>query len=406
MIDIYIGRQPIFNRNMEVFAYELLYRSCDTNSAVFNDADLATIQVTLNTIIEIGLNNIVGKSLAFINLTRNFLVEKFPILLPHDRVMIEIPETVEPDQDLLRCLLDLRRSGFTIALDDVMEAERVIPFQNVASIVKLDLKLIDSLKLPELIYTIKKRGFQVLAEKVETITEYTLCHRLGVDYFQGYFLCKPNIIHGKKMDSSRIVVMRSLSLLQNPQTTFSEIEQIIAQDVSLCYKLLRLTNSGYYSFISEVKSIRQAVSLIGLDTIRGWMSLLLLSTLNDKPIEITNLAMQRAHMAELLAKECNYPQPEICFLVGLFSLLDALMDEPLDRIIADLNLTNTVADALLYYEGVPGNILKLIKSYELGEWANLDCTNPLVATLSRVYLESVKWTNLYTDDVHASMATA
>jgi c-di-GMP phosphodiesterase len=403
MIDIYIGRQPIFNRNMDIYAYELLYRSCDTNSAVFDDADLATIQVTLNTVIEMGLNNIVGKSIAFINLTRNFLIGKYPILLPHDRIMIEVPENVVADEELLRALLELRRAGFTIALDDVVELERIIPYQGIASIVKLDLKQIDSNALPAMVSSIKKRGFMVLAEKVETINEYTLCHRLGVDYFQGYFLCKPNIIHEKKMDSSRIVIMRSLALLQNQKTTFSDIEQIVAQDVSLCYKLLRLTNSGYYSFVSEVKSIRQAVSLIGIDTIRGWLSLLLMSQLNDKPMELTNLAMQRAHMAESLAKVFSYPQPEICFLVGLFSLLDALMDQPLDKIIADLHLTETVADALLYYEGVPGYILKLIKSYELGEWDNLDCTNPLVKTITQVYLESVKWTNLYSAEIHESV---
>jgi c-di-GMP phosphodiesterase len=400
MTDIYLSRQPIFHRNMQVYAYELQYRSCESNSAEFDNPDLATIQVTLNTIIEVGLNNIVGKSIAVINLTRNFLIGKHPILLPHDRIMIEIPETINIDEELLRALLELRRAGFTIALDNVMELDRIIPFQNIAAIVKLDIKQIDNNLLPTMIKSIKKRGFQVLVEKVETITEFTLCHDLGVDYFQGDFLCKPNIIHEKKMESSRIVVMRSLALLQDQKATFSDIEQIVAQDVSLCYKLLRLTNSGYYSFISEVKSIRQAVSLIGLDTIRGWLSLLLMSNLNDKPLELTNLAMQRAHMAELLAKVFDYPQPEICFLVGLFSLLDALMDQPLDKIVADLNLTRTLADALLYYEGVPGYILKLIKSYELGEWSNLDTTNPLVKTISQVYLESVKWTNLYSADIH------
>ncbi|MDP3450998.1 MAG: EAL domain-containing protein, partial [Anaerolineaceae bacterium] len=269
MADIFIGRQAIFNRKMEVTAYELLYRSSETNSASFDDPDLATTQVTLNTIVEVGLNKIVNKSKAFINLTRNYIVGNFPILLPPDRMVIEVPENIITDEELLSALRGLHKAGYTIALDDVIDLDRITPYKNIVSIIKLDLKLIDPKDLPEIIQGVKECGFLVLAEKVETMEEFKLCHNLGVDYFQGYFLCRPNIIHDKKMDSSRVVIMRTIALIQNPKTTFSALEQIIAQDVGLCFKLLRLTNSGYYSFLSEVKSLRQAISLIGLDTVRG-----------------------------------------------------------------------------------------------------------------------------------------
>lgn len=406
MADIYIGRQAIFNRKMEVYAYELLYRSCDTNSASFKDPDLATTQVTLNTIIEMGLNKIVNTSSAFINLTRNFLVGNYAILLPPDRMVIEIPETITTDQELLVALSDLRKRGYTIALDDVMDLERITPYQNIVSIVKLDLRLIDPQALPVMIRTVKDRGFQVLAEKVETMEEFKLCHNLGVDYFQGYFLCKPNIIRGKKTDSSRLVVMRTLAMLQDRRTTFSDLEQILAQDVNLSYKLLHLTNSGYYSFISEVKSLRQAISLVGLDTFRGWMSLLMMTTLSDKPIELTNIALQRAHMSESLAKIFKHAQPEVCFMVGLFSVLDALLDQPMEEIIQELNLSKPVSSALLYYEGLPGYILNMVLSYERGEWTNLKFPNMMVETISNVYFDSIKWTNLLSQEIHASSPVA
>ena len=406
MADIYLGRQAIFNRKMEVHAYELLYRSCDTNSATFDDPDLATIQVTLNTIIELGLNKIVNNSIAFINLTRNFLLGNYPILLPPDKMAIEIPETITTDQELLEALIKLRKAGYTIALDDVMDIERIIPYQNIASIVKVDLKQVDPQKLPEMITMIKRYGFQVLAEKVETMEEFTVCHRLGVNFFQGYFLCKPNIIHGKKTDSSRLVVMRSLAMVQDQRTTFSDLEQIVAQDVNLSYKLLQLTNSGYYSFISEVKSLRQAISLIGLETFRGWMSLLMMTTLSDKPVELTNIALQRAHMAESLAKIYKHPQPEVCFMVGLFSVLDALLDQPMEKIIKELNLTDAVSCALLYYEGLPGYILKMVLNYEHGEWSNVKYPNMLVETISEVYFDSIKRTNLLSQEIHANAAVA
>ncbi|MBA4384555.1 MAG: hypothetical protein C0410_07445, partial [Anaerolinea sp.] len=343
MVDLYLGRQAIFNRKMEIHAYELFYRSCDTNSATFDDPDLATIQVTLNTLIELGLNKIVNNSIAFINLTRNFLLGNYPIFLPPERMVIEIPETITTDQELLDALTKLHKAGYAIALDNVMNIDRIIPYQNIASIVKLDLRLIDPQLLPEMVNSIKNYGFQVLAEKVETIEEFTICHRLGVNYFQGYFLCKPNIIHGKKKDTSRLVVMRTLAILQDKRTSFSDLEKIIAQDVNLSYKLLQLTNSGYYSFISEVKSLRQAISLVGLDTFRGWMSLLLLTKLSDKPVELTNIALQRAYMAESLAKIFNHPQPEVCFMIGLFSVIDALVDQPMEKIIKELNLSEPVS---------------------------------------------------------------
>lgn len=406
MVDIFIGRQAIFNRKMEVYAYELLYRSCETNTASFSDPDLATTQVTLNTIIEIGLNKIVNKSKAFINLTRNYLVGKYPILLPPERMVIEIPENIATDQELLTSVRELHKAGYTIALDDVMDLERITPYQNIASIVKLDLRLIDPQALPGMIQSVKAHGFLVLAEKVETMEEFKLCHNLGVDYFQGYFLCRPNVMHGKKMDSSRLVIMRSIAMIQNPKTSFSDLEQIIAQDVGLCFKILRLTNSGYYSFISEVKSLRQAISLIGLDTVRGWLTLLMLTQLNDKPLELTSIALQRAHMAESLAKIYRHPQPEVCFMVGLFSVLDALMDQPMETVIHELNLSNAVSSALLCYEGLPGYILEMVINYERGEWTNLKYPNMMVETISNVYFDSIKWANILSQEIHGNIPVA
>ncbi|MDO9122352.1 MAG: EAL domain-containing protein, partial [Anaerolineaceae bacterium] len=287
MAELLVGRQPIFNRTMQVYAYELLYRSGDGNRADFSDADKATTQVVLNALIEIGLESIVGDAIVFINLTRNFLVGNFPILLPSNRVVIEILETVESDPQLLEAVSALRNKGFTLALDDVITLDRISPFVGIANIIKLDLMQIDRVDLPDIVAGVKSSGFKVLAEKVETQADYNLCRRLGVDYYQGYFLCRPNVVRSQKMDSSRLVIMQSIAMLQNQKTNFTDLETIIARDVGLSYKLLRLSNSGYYSFTTEVKSLRQAISLIGLDTMRGWMSLFLMSSLVDKPPELT-----------------------------------------------------------------------------------------------------------------------
>lgn len=406
MAELLVGRQPIFNRTMEVYAYELLYRSGDGNRAVFNDADQATTQVILNALIEMGLDSIVGNAMAFINLTRNFLVGNFPILLPSNRIVIEILETVESDARLIEAVTVLRNKGFTLALDDVIALDRISPFTGIASIIKLDLMQIDRLDLPDMIAGVKSNGFRVLAEKVETQADYNLCRRLGVDYYQGYFLCKPNVMRSQKMDSSRLVIMQSIAMLQNQKTNFTDLETIISRDVGLSYKLLRLSNSGYYSFTTEVKSLRQAISLIGLDTMRGWMSLILMSSLVDKPPELTNIALQRAHMSESLAKIYGQPQPEIFFLVGLFSVLDALMDQPMAQIIPDLNLSPTISGALMNYEGLPGFILKAIKAYEMGDWATVKTLNIPDETLTNIYLESIKWTDILSKELHSSTMAA
>jgi EAL and modified HD-GYP domain-containing signal transduction protein len=391
---------------MQVYAYELLYRSGDGNRADFSDADKATTQVVLNALIEMGLESIVGDAIVFINLTRNFLVGNFPILLPANRVVIEILETVESDPQLLEAVSTLRNKGFTLALDDVVSLDRITPFAGIANIIKLDLMQIDRVDLPDIVAGVKSSGFKVLAEKVETQADYNLCRRLGVDYYQGYFLCRPNVVRSQKMDSSRLVIMQSIAMLQNQKTNFTDLETIIARDVGLSYKLLRLSNSGYYSFTTQVKSLRQAISLIGLDTLRGWMSLILMSSLVDKPPELTNIALQRAHMSESIAKIYGQPQPEIFFLVGLFSVLDALMDQPMADIIPELNLSATISDALLKYEGLPGFILKAIKAYEMGDWATVKTLNIPDETLTSIYLDSIKWTDILAKEIRSSTMAA
>lgn len=405
MTDIFLGRQPIFNRTMDVCAYELLYRSGQNNAADFKDADQATVRVILNTLVEMGLDNIVNNGKAFINFSKNFLVGKYPILLPANRVVIEILEDVKVDSELMGALIDLQQAGFSFALDDVTNIERVYEFRTLSSIIKLDLMQINRLELPNLISAIKQQGFKVLAEKVETQAEYNQCRRLGVDYYQGFFLCKPNIIVGKKMDSSRLVIMRALAILQNRAASFKDLENLIAQDVGLSYKLLKMTNSGYYSLATEVKSLRQAISLLGFDTLRGWMSLLMMTTLQDKPPELTNIALQRAHMAESLAKLYGQSQPESFFLVGLFSVLDALMDQPMTEIVSQLNLSQNISGALLKHEGLEGFILNTIQNYERGDWNNLTNSNLTPDTLTQTYLESIKWTNILSKEIHtAAMA--
>jgi c-di-GMP phosphodiesterase len=405
MADYLIGRQPIFNRRMDVIGYELLYRGVDSSRPQQPvDGDLATTQVILNAFSEIGLESIVGEHVAFINATQNFLLGRLPIPFSPDKVVLEVLEDIAVDQQLIAGLKQLKQSGFRLALDDVISFEPIQAMLGIANIVKVDLKGVRPSDLSALVESLKPSGVKLLAEKVETQAEYAMCYRMGFEFFQGYFLCKPTVLKGQRMDVSRLVVLQSMSTLQDPNATFESVEHIVALDVTLGYKLLKLINSSFYSLSTPVTSIRQAISLIGFDQLRGWVTLLLMSAVQNKPHELTVIALLRAKMCELFARALNLPHPETFFLVGLMSILDALMDMSMAQLLTNLPLSQEIVDALLERKGSHGAVLTMVLAYEMGDWdtvmqSNLDCQ-----TIHRIYLESIRWSNLLTKSLSAEGA--
>jgi EAL and modified HD-GYP domain-containing signal transduction protein len=402
MSELLIARQPIFNRSLEVVAYELLYRSTgSTGQAKVIDGDLATTQVIVDTFSEIGLESIVGNKIAFINMTRNFLVGKIAIPFAPNQVILEILEDIVIDKPLILGIEKLDQQGFTLALDDVISAIQIEPLLNVTAIVKIDLMQVDRQLLPALVSHYKQHGLKLLAEKVETSQDYDLCHRLGFELFQGYFLCKPKVIISQRMDSSRLVLLRSLAKLQDPEATFESLEEIIEMDVNLGYKLLKLVNSAYYYMPTEISSIRQAIAIIGFEQLRGWISLLLMMAVQNKPHELTVIALQRARMCEQIAKATHQTGPETYFLAGLLSILDALMDVPMIEIMNKLTLAPELVDGLLNHKGKIGRILESVILYEQGNLGAIFTTDIQTATIQKIYLDSITWVNEILSKVRA-----
>ncbi|PIQ27770.1 hypothetical protein COW36_07620 [bacterium (Candidatus Blackallbacteria) CG17_big_fil_post_rev_8_21_14_2_50_48_46] len=391
MSEVYVGRQPIFDRNLDVFGYELLYRSADLEQALFMDGNHATSVVISNTFLEIGLERLVGDKLAFINLTRPFLLGEFPIPLQPDKLVLEILEDIVLDQELVAAVHDLKQQGFTLALDDITDPVRLKALQGLASIVKVDLMQTDRAQVPSQVAFYKQTGVKVLAEKIETMEEFEWCESLGFDLYQGYFLSKPKVVKEKKLTGTKIVIMQLLAAMQKPDVEFQRIETIIQHDVALSYKLLRLINSAYYGMRSEIKSIKQALTLLGLRQIQSWVSLLLLSEAENKPSELIKTAMVRGKMCELLAETLEEPRPEIPFTIGLFSVLDALMDMSLEDILAQVPLAQDVKDALLEKTGPYGRILASVLAYEKADWAHvrIQGLNPL--DVVDCYMEAIEW---------------
>jgi EAL and modified HD-GYP domain-containing signal transduction protein len=390
-LDIFVGRQPIFDRYQRVFGYELLYRTCGRNRASFSDGDMATSLVILNSFGEIGIEDIVGDQKAFINFTRNFLMNKYPIPLLPEKMVIEVMEDIIPDPEVIAALRSLSKLGYQIALDDVIHPQEVRKLLDIANLVKIDLREINLNQLRDNISLLSRYKVKLLAEKVETREEFDLCLSLGFDYFQGYFLCKPNLVTGQRLPTSRLVLLQLLGKIQNPDIDFSVLEEIIAIDVTLGYKLLRLTNSAYYGIKTKIVSIRHAITMLGLEKVQGWLTLILMADTQDKPRELTIIAMIRAKMCEALAFAARSGNTEQFFLTGLFSSLDAYMDLPIKQILAQINLSDEIVSAILEFNGIMGEALKCVLAYERAEWEQVSFQKLSAAQICNSYIESIIW---------------
>ncbi len=390
--DLYIGRQPIYDRDLSVVAYELLFRDDQENRAEFDDGDYASTQVIINTFMELGLENIVGSSPAYINLPRAFFTGEHPLPFTSEQVVLELLEDVAADPLTLSGLARLRHEGFKVALDDFEHEEARLELLDHADVVKVDLSITDMAILPERLADYQQRGLKVLAEKVESQEDYQRCHELGFDLFQGYFFCEPKIIRGKPLPSNRLSIMNLLAKVQDPKVQVAELESLISKNLTLSYRLLRYINCATFALRREVDSIHQAILLLGLINIKNWLSLMLMSKGGaDKPRELMTTALLRARFCELLAAERRGLNREQAFTVGLFSVLDALMDQPMDELLDAMPLSTEIKLALIDHEGELGRLLAGVTAYERGDYTGLKQMGIDISGYRGHYLEAISW---------------
>jgi c-di-GMP phosphodiesterase len=403
MSDVFVGRQPIYDRQLNVVAYELLFRSRgDVNRAEITDGNQATSQVVHDAFMEIGLDLLVGSKRAFINLTRDFILQDFTALFSTDRVVLEVLEDIVIDAELIEAVRRLSVQGYTIALDDFIFYEHLRPLVEVADIVKVDILALTRPELQRCVAQLSCYNVQLLAEKVETRDAFAVCQELGFDYFQGYFLCQPDIVTRERSPANRTVLLNLLAKLQNPQTAVHELESILRQDVALSYKLLRLINADPGT-PRAVESIHQALSGLDAKFIAAWGSLLMLADIDDKPHELMVTAMVRGKMCELLAEAMGAPAQERFFTVGLFSVLDAMLDSSMADLLPSLPLAADVAQALLRHEGILGQTLQCVLAYERRDWDHLDALGLERHTIRDAYLNALTWTSNVS--AHLEMST-
>lgn len=390
-----LARQPIFNRKMQVVAYELLCRSTEMTDGKFDDGDMASSQVLLHTFTELSINSVVGNHQAYINFTRTLLLTPPPF--DRKQLVVEVLEGQTIDAQMLHSLKALREQGYTIALDDfelTEETKGLVPY---ADIIKLDVLCLTGEQLLDHIAYLKPLGITLLAEKVETYEMLEFCKEAGFDLFQGYFLARPKIIKGRKITENKQAVLQLLSVLHDPDVALEKVERLISRDPMLSYKLLRMVNSAAFALPRTIESLRQAITLLGLNIIRNWVNLLAMANLGDKPMELSIAALTRARMCEVIAaKMTGKPRQDTFFTVGLLSTLDAFMDAPLETLLGNISLSTQLNEALLNHLGDEGKVLDIVEHYEHAEWDKIDwdylqSRNINPETLSHIYVDSLQW---------------
>ena len=390
-MDVFVAKQPIYDSQLAVRAYELLYRNSTANRADFLDGDQATSRVLVSTFLDIGLEDLVGDAPVFVNFTRGFLTGRFPLPFGHERVVLEVLEDIEVDEELLGGLQQLSDQGYRIALDDFLYRPELDPLVEIADIVKVDLMAIDSTDLRRHVAAIQKFPVQLLAEKVETHEDYERCKELGFELFQGYFFCKPQVVGRRRLPNSHLAVLQLLSKLYDPATTFKDLETLISKDVALSYRLLRYINSAHVGLSRTIESIMQAITLLGLRNLRRLVTLVVMTGIKDKPPELIVTAMTRAKMCELLGADV-VEDGQSFFTVGLFSVLDALLDAPMETVINELPLANEIKSALLKgQDSELGQVLSYVKCFERGQWDSAPKLSLSASSISSHYLQAVRW---------------
>jgi len=388
---IFIGRQPIFDSKLNVIGYELLFRSGDVEAFDGSDGGKATSQVINNALLEIGMDEIVGDVPAYINFTKDLLVNGVAELLPADRVVLEILETVEVDQELIDGVESLVKAGYKIALDDFTYTEEWQPLINLAHIIKIDVMEHPAEKVKEQLEHLKGCKAKLLAEKIENQTEFDMLKEEGFDYFQGYFFSKPTVISHQGMSSDSISLIQLLAQLQSQDAQFDEIEKLVSQNISLSYKLLRYINSAAFALKNKLTSIKQIVVYFGIQRLKDWVCLIALTGNSNKPAELILTGLVRAKMCELMANEAGIDEKDSYFIVGLFSILDALLDQPIESILENLPLDSSINQALLEMEGDMGKALSCSINCEQCVLDQIEYSNISVDRLSELYLEATNW---------------
>jgi c-di-GMP phosphodiesterase len=388
-----MARQPILDGRRDVIGYELLFRTGWENC--FTGGREEAARQTLDNYLYMGIESLTGKALAFVNCTRQALVGRWVTLLPPKNTVLEILETVTPDEDLVKACLDLRKLGYRIALDDFVPRPEMQPLVNLASYIKVDFRASDAAERREIRAMARASEAALLAEKVESQEDFRTARREGFKYFQGYFFCRPTIMENLEIPANRMNYLQLLTELSRDQLNLREVARLVQMEASLTYRLLLLANSARWGRRADVTSVEDAFMLVGENRFRALVSVAASSVWSqNQPPALITLSLERARFCELVAPLAG-EVPSEQFILGQLSLLDAMLETPMEAIVKSLPLRPEAKAALLGGKGRVALPLKLIRGFESGAWASCAHTASELGIgeekLSQLYMESAKW---------------
>ncbi len=367
----FIARQPIFDQQANVFAYELLFRAGPQNT--FQPSPEASSGVIVASTTTFDLDALVGPTKVFMNVDEAALQCGAARLLPPSRVVVEILETVEPNLQVVEACADLCRDGYVLALDDFVDDPKWEPLVELAKFLKVDFRALDVRARDSVARRYLPRGFHLLAEKVETQADVSNARDLGYTFFQGYFFCKPQMVAAREIPANKMICMLLLKAVAAPTLSYPEIESLFKRDPALVYRLLRYLNSPLLGLRTEVHNVRQALNLLGERECRRWISIVaLLSMAGDKPPELVRTAILRGYFCEevSMVMDTALTHPDF-FLLGLLSVVDALLDQPMGEVLAHLAVSEEVRVALCGGSNRLRDVYEVLLDYERGDWKAL-----------------------------------
>ena len=392
MSEVFIGRQPILDTSMKIFAYELEFHEGLNPSENFVQA---TADLITKTEAEIGFKNIVGNQTAMICLPKEMLgVEAINSLDLSSNMVLEIPNNVSSDIEVLKTLKTIKASGSSIALDNFIDDESSIKLAGISDFIKVDNEAHSEKKLKKIITDLHEKGLKVIAERVETEEMFLYLKGLGFDYFKGHFFTNPVVIKGEKLSGNKLTLLQLMANINDPETDFFELNKIISHDVALTHKLLLAVNKPAAMIPVKVDNINDALRYMGLKRLKFWVNMLLLSQMDGVPQELLVSSLARARFCEQLAEISGHKvEKDSFFLVGLFSALGAFFKAPIEDIVTEMPLSKDIVNALVNKKGSMGEALICLVQIEStsGQYGQLSYEDVGISDIANIYLSSSAW---------------
>jgi EAL and modified HD-GYP domain-containing signal transduction protein len=404
----FLARQPILNRQRDVFAYELLFRSGIQNSCEGINLELASTSV-LDTSFMIGLDKLGEGRRMFINCPREFLLRDYISLFPRDLVVVEILETIEPDEEVVEVCRRLKQQGYLLALDDFVDAPAWAPLVALADFIKVDFRITPREEQRALAARYQARDVRLLAEKVETPEEFSEGMAMGYSLFQGYFFCRPQMMRHREIPASKLAYLELLRAATASEFDMPALASKIKHEASLTYKLLRYLNSAAFGLRAEIRSIPHALSLLGERDLRKWIAVVSVGVMADgKPDELMTVPLVRGRFCELLAPLAGMAgHANDLFLLGLLSVMDAILDQPLAVILAELPVRREIKEALLARSGLYRDMLDMATAHERADWEAISALAPRLGIkedqIPGIYVSAVDWASALRRGVRVSV---